>query len=89
MVKERRYVFDVQDISSVIYACNNCGQETVCKLDDRYRPPRDCPCCSRPLMPTSQESGLDPNEVLLTNLRSVLRLDNPSVRFRFVVPDID
>ncbi len=88
MVKERRYVFDLQDIASLIYACSHCGQEVVCKLDSPYEPATHCVSCNERLAP-NRADGIDPNRTLLVNLRRVLKVADPSVRVRFVVPDPD
>ena len=89
MVKERRYVFGVEDISSLIYACPHCGQEVECRLTGNYRPGAHCISCGEDLMTASIDEGLDPNDVLLRNLRRVRRIDDPRVRVSFVVPDPD
>ena len=67
MVKEQRYIFDVQDIKSLIYACPHCGQEVVCELKGDYQPGSHCVSCSQSLQGNS--NGIDPNFTLLTNLR--------------------
>lgn len=90
MVKERRYVFDVSDIDSLIYACANCGQEIVCKLDGQYAPGATCVSCQSQLLMTRTANGtVDPRYTLLMNLRNVLRVQDPATRIRFVVPDPD
>ena len=89
MVKEHRYIFDPSDITSVIYACSHCGQQVSVELDGEYRPSRQCGSCGSIVLDSDVADRLDPNEVLLTNLRRVLRLDNPKVKLRFVVPDPD
>ena len=85
MVKEQRYIFDIQDIKSLIYACSHCGQEVVCELKGDYHPGSHCVSCRQSLQGNS--NSFDPHFTLLTNLRSVLKMSDPPVRVRFVVPD--
>ena len=87
MVKEQRFIFDVQDIKSLIYACPHCGQEVVCKLKGDYQPGSHCVSCSQSLQGNS--NGIDPNFTILINLRRVLKMSDPPVRVRFVVPDAE
>ena len=84
MVKEQRFIFDVQDIKSLIYVCPHCKQEVVCELDGEYHPGSHCVSCSETLQ--KQGNGIDPNFTLLTNLRYVLRMKDARVKVRFVVP---
>ena len=88
MVKERRYLFDVRDISSIVFACLNCKQEVVCKLDGEYSPGGICVSCGQPLA-APVPGGINPARTLLTNLRYLLRMSDPTARVQFVVPDTD
>ena len=57
-------------------------------LEGKHEPESHCTACGNNLMaPTEQ--GVDPNLTLLRNLRAVRRVVNPSVAFRFVIPDPD
>ena len=89
MVKEHRYVFDVADISSLIFTCQNCGQEVVCKLEGEFSPGDHCVSCSESLSTTNTKNGIDPHHTLLINLRRVLKVSDASVKVKFVVPDPD
>lgn len=86
MVKERRILFDVTDITGIVYSCLNCKQEVVCKLDGEYAPAITCVSCGHPLA-SSSDAGLNPARTLLTNLRYLLRMQDPTARVQFVVPD--
>ena len=88
MVKERRYVFDVRDITGIIYACTHCGQEIVCKPDGEYAPGDRCVSCYEPLA-GQLPSGINPARTLLTTIRHLRRMSNPTARVRFVVSDPD
>ena len=90
MVRERRYIFGVEDISSLIYACPKCSHEVECKLSgpsDSYNPGPRCVSCGEDLMCPTDDEGLDPHDVLLRNLRRVLRTDDPKVQVKFAVYD--
>ena len=89
MVKEHQYIFDVDDIKSLIYVCVQCGQEVVCKLEGEFRPGEHCENCRESLSATNMIQGIDPNYTLLINLRSVLKTSDTRVKIRFVVPDPD
>lgn len=90
MVKERRYVFDIQDLSSLIYACPHCGHEAVCSLQHETHPPARCGSCEERLMVPDHVNGIDPAITLLQNLRKLLGKPAPGrVRVRLVVPDPD
>ena len=89
MVKERRFIFDPEDITAVIYVCAACGQEVQIPVDGKHRPSRQCGSCMAIILDSDVAERLDPREVLLTNLRSVLHLDSTHVKLRFVVPDHD
>ena len=83
-------MFDVQDISSVIYACPHCGYEAVCAIKGKSLPPTHCGSCNKPLTVPDQQNGLDPSVTQLHNLRALLKKTAPDrVRFRFVVPDLE
>ena len=86
MVKDRRYVFDVDDISSIIYACPHCGHEVVCKLDSQYEPGSNCHNCRSPILAANPETGRNPALTFLHNLRWVLGMPKGGVRVRVVVP---
>ena len=86
MVKERRYVFDVGDISSLVFTCQNCKQEVVYPLDSDYKPHNRCQSCGEDLLTPTIVDGIDPNITLLINIRRILKLADPKVRLRFVVP---
>ena len=88
MVKERRYLFDVADITGIVYSCLHCKQEVVCKLDGEYAPADTCVSCGQPLAPLVT-AGINPARTLLTNLRHLLRMQNPTARVQFVVPETD
>ena len=86
MVKERRYVFDLSDITSLIYTCRHCEQEIVCKLDGEYAPSASCASCGGALAAPSKQM-IHPARTLLTNLRHLLKRSDSQVRVQFVVPD--
>ena len=86
MVKERRLIVDLSDITSLIYTCRHCEQEIVCKLDGEYAPGASCANCSQALAAPSKQ-GIHPARTLLTNLRHVLKLSDSQVRVQFVMPD--
>ena len=88
MVKEHRYLFDVADIRGIVYSCPHCKQEVVCKLDGEYAPGDTCVSCGQPLAPRVS-SGINPARTLLTNLRYLLRMQDPTARVQFVVHDTD
>ena len=86
MVKEHRYLFDVSDITGIVYSCLHCKQEVVCRLDSEYTPGDTCVSCGQRLAPVGP-NGINPARTLLTNLRHLLRMQDPTARVQFVVPD--
>ena len=82
MVIEHRYLFGVEDIGSIVFACTNCRQEVTCRVDGQFKPPNHCTGCRRELM----TRATDPNSTLLLVLREILQLSNPAVRDQFAVP---
>ena len=88
MVKEHRYLFDLEDISSLIYTCNKCGHEAVCKIDGDFAPTPHCAGCRNPILKPNVD-GIDARVTFLINLRHVLDLmkADKSVRLRLTVPD--
>ena len=89
MVRERRYLFDVEDIVSVLYVCTQCQQETAYRVDGEYRAAMQCGSCGADLLMRQVGGALDLHDTLLTTLRQLMRLDSPRVKVRFVVPDPD
>lgn len=87
MVTERRYVFEVEDISGLGYICPSCKTETVFSIKGCYEPNTHCSSCSEALMPPNMDRQ-DLNITVLKNLRALLRFDS-QVRLRFIVPDPD
>ena len=47
MVKECRYLVDLQDVDSLVYTCTECGHEHICKLTGSYAPTRTCANCNK------------------------------------------
>ena len=88
MVKERRILFDVADITGIAYSCLHCRQEVMLELDGEYAPADTCVSCGQPLAPVGS-SGINPARTLLTNLRHLLRVKDPTARVRFVVLDTE
>ena len=88
MVTERRYLFEIQDISTLIYTCSQCNHEVHCQLSENYVPDRCCPSCSNDLV-VPQSDLIDPNEALLRNLRHVLSLKSPRVKLKLVVTEVE
>ena len=87
MVKERRYVFDVSDINSLLYVCSNCGQEVAYKLENECQPREHCSCN---VLKSENASGTaDPNAMVLMWLRRTQKVTEPRVTLRFVVSDPD
>ena len=84
MVKEHRYVFDVEDITKLIYTCPHCDMEVSYPIEGKFNPSTDCSSCSQPFMERT-----DPNIRFLYNLRGLLKLSKPRVRLSIVVPDPD
>ena len=89
MVKEHRFVFDPSDISSFVYVCSKCHQEVHVPLQGDHRMSRQCGSCGEDLFDSQPSGHFDPNDELLSSLRSVLNLSNTRVKVRFVVPDPD
>ena len=89
MVKEHRYLFDVADITEVVYACPKCQ----CKMGFPVRaehaptPSENCQSCGEPILTPSGEHGINPNVTFLRNLRAVLM--SSGVKPRLVIPDPD
>ena len=88
MVKERRYVFDVSDITSLLYVCSECGQEVACKLENVFQPSENCSSCNA-FLKTEDSSAPDPSYMVLMQLRRIQKVTKPRVQLRFVVSDPD
>ena len=88
MVKERRYVFDVGDITQVVYACPRCKHEMVYLVNSANSPQgENCTSCGKAVLKKPDTDTINPNVTFLANLRAVLM--SQSVRVRLVVPDPD
>ena len=85
MVKEHRYLIDMQDIDSLVFTCTKCQHEVVCKLDGTFSPADYCVSCRGPLADTGK-TGPHPARELLTNIRRLLRTADPTVNVRLVIP---
>ncbi len=92
MVKERRYLFEVTDISSLIHECLSCGKELCYHLGTNDPPDQTCPGCIQPLL-----EERDAEYAFLSALRRLQSTQKkarddlasgprPKVRVRFVVP---
>ena len=87
MVKEHRYIFDAEDISSLVYACHHCKNEVVVRVNGEGKPGKKCSSCGESIMEPAFDS-IDPNITILLNLRTLLMARATSkVQLRFVVPD--
>ena len=84
MVKEHQYVFDVQDITELVYACPECKHKMVCQVRSEHQPAEKCPSCDEPILARDYQ-GINPNITFLKNLRAVLMSKN--VQLKLVVPD--
>ena len=84
MVREQRYLFDVADISALLYTCHHCGQEIAVRIEGDYSPPDYCPGCSESLS-SAVGKPETPDRILLVSLRRILKRADPPARVRFVV----
>ena len=93
MVKERRYVFDPEDIESVLYCCPHCGHESGFKVNGKeHTPTGHCAACNASNMPATLNDGVDPGITFIVNLRKLLnaqRSPAKRVRVRLIVRDPD
>ena len=91
MVKEHRYVFDLEDITKLIYTCPHCDMEVSYPIQGKFEPSTHCSSCSAPFMERSMNQR-DPNITFFYNLRALLELSKlkPSkthVRLSIVASD--
>ena len=89
MMKEHRYVFDLEDITKLIYTCPHCDMEVSYPIEGEFGPrSTDCSSCSQPFMESSTNRA-NPNIAFLYNLRALLKLPKPRVRLSIVASDPD
>ena len=89
MVKTHLFVFDVQDITEVVYACPKCQCKMVfpVRAANTPTPSEHCQSCGESILAPLQEHEINPSLTFLKNLRAVLM--SSGVKPSLVVPDPD
>ena len=90
MVIERRFVFGVEDIASIVLSCPKCGHETTWNPhDNAYLPAQECGACKAQLL-SRAPNGDDPTLALMTSIRRFRRVNSDlKAIVRFIVPNPD
>jgi len=91
MVKEKRIIFEVNDLVALRYQCGSkdCSQEMLLRLDNGGSIPYQCPSCRRQWYDRTSEINPIPHLLDLLRLLHDDNRNSPPVKVKFELHDPD